>query len=86
MYTLLKQIAKAGIVSEAPPETDESLRVVRQRLDDAILKQFGRSLAFVMFVITNRARVYAEVRQKLARVAGIFAGDQVNVAQNFNGA
>ncbi|MPZ44490.1 MAG: NADH-quinone oxidoreductase subunit NuoB [Betaproteobacteria bacterium] len=45
MYTLLKQIAKVGIVSEAPPEADESLRVVRQRLDDAVLKQFGRSLA-----------------------------------------
>jgi Ni,Fe-hydrogenase III small subunit len=45
MYTLLKQIAKAGIVSEAPPDTDEALRVTRQRLDDAILRQFGRSLA-----------------------------------------
>jgi Ni,Fe-hydrogenase III small subunit len=45
MYTLLKQIAKTGIVSEAPPETDESLCVTRQRLDDAILKRFGRSLA-----------------------------------------
>ena len=45
MYTLLKQIARTGIVSEAPPDTDESLRVLRQRLDDAILKQFGRSLA-----------------------------------------
>jgi len=45
MYSLLKQIAKVGIVSEAPPDTDESLRVTRQRLDEAILKQFGRSLA-----------------------------------------
>jgi Ni,Fe-hydrogenase III small subunit len=45
MYTLLKQIARAGIVSEAPPETDDTLRVTRQRLDDAILRQFGRSLA-----------------------------------------
>jgi Ni,Fe-hydrogenase III small subunit len=45
MYTLLKQVARIGIVSEAPPETDEALRVTRQRLDDAILKQFGRSLA-----------------------------------------
>ena len=45
MYTLLKQIAKTGIVSEAPPESDEALRVTRQRLDSAILKQFGRSLA-----------------------------------------
>jgi Ni,Fe-hydrogenase III small subunit len=45
MYTLLKQIAKAGIVSEAPPDTDETLRVTRQRLDEAILRRFGRSLA-----------------------------------------
>src|SRR5688572_14711968 len=45
MYTLLKQIARVGIVSEAPPETDEALRTTRQRLDDAVLKQFGRSLA-----------------------------------------
>ena len=45
MYTLLKQILKAGIVTEPPPQADESLRVVRQRLDEAILRQFGRSLA-----------------------------------------
>ncbi|MCC6532876.1 MAG: NADH-quinone oxidoreductase subunit NuoB [Burkholderiales bacterium] len=45
MYTLLKQIATVGIVSEPPPEADEALRVTRSRLDDAILKQFGRSLA-----------------------------------------
>ena len=45
MYTLLKQIASAGIVSEEPPASDERLRVTRQRLDDAILRQFGRSLA-----------------------------------------
>src|SRR5690349_20838643 len=45
MYTLLRQIVKAGIVSEAPPDTDEALRVTRQRLDDAILRRFGRSLS-----------------------------------------
>ncbi len=45
MYTLLKQIAKAGIVSEPPPAPDDALRVTRQRLDAAILRQFGRSLA-----------------------------------------
>ena len=45
MYTLLKQIAKTGILTEAPPEADESLRVTHQRLGDAILAQFGRSLA-----------------------------------------
>ncbi len=45
MYTLLKQIVSAGIVSEAPPPVDESLRVIRQRLDAEILARFGRSLA-----------------------------------------
>jgi len=45
VYQLLKQIVKSGIVSEQPPPADESLRVARQRLDDAILKHFGRSLA-----------------------------------------
>lgn len=45
MYQLLKQIVKAGIVTEAPPQPEEALRQMRQRLDVAILKHFGRSLA-----------------------------------------
>jgi Ni,Fe-hydrogenase III small subunit len=45
VYQLLKQIVKSGIVSEPPPPAEESLRVARQRLDAAILKHFGRSLA-----------------------------------------
>lgn len=45
MYTLLKQIVKVGIVTEPAPDTDDSLRVIRQRLDEVILKRFGRSLA-----------------------------------------
>src|SRR5690606_25293991 len=45
MYTLLKHIVKAGIVTEAAPEADEALRAMRQRLDDVILRRFGRSLA-----------------------------------------
>jgi Ni,Fe-hydrogenase III small subunit len=45
VYQLLKQIVKSGIVSELPPPAEESLRVARQRLDAAILKHFGRSLA-----------------------------------------
>src|SRR6266852_344314 len=36
MYQLLKQIAKTGIVTERPPEADESMRQ---------LEHFGRSLA-----------------------------------------
>ena len=35
MYQLLKQIAKTGIVSEPPPQTDEGLRLVEQRLSTA---------------------------------------------------
>jgi Ni,Fe-hydrogenase III small subunit len=45
MYQLLKQVFRVGIVTEPAPEPDEALRATRQRLDAAILKQFGRSLA-----------------------------------------
>ena len=45
MYQLLKQIAKTGIVSEPAPHADESLRVLEQRLQEGVLRHFGRSLA-----------------------------------------
>ena len=45
MYQLLKQIAKTGIVTEPAPQPEEALRAIEQRLSDAILKHFGRSLA-----------------------------------------
>src|SRR5574341_51341 len=45
MYQLLKQIAKTGIVSEPAPGADESLRVLAQRLEETVLRHFGRSLA-----------------------------------------
>ena len=45
MYYLLRQIAKTGIVSEAPPHADEALRQMEQRLGAVILKHFGRALA-----------------------------------------
>jgi Ni,Fe-hydrogenase III small subunit len=45
MYQLLKQIAKTGIVSESPPRADEALRLLEQRVQDAVLRHFGRSLA-----------------------------------------
>jgi len=45
MYQILKQIAKAGIVTEAAPEADEALRQVGQRLQEEVLRHFGRSLA-----------------------------------------
>ena len=45
MYQLLKQIAKTGIVSESPPQPDETLRQIEQQLGEVILKHFGRALA-----------------------------------------
>ncbi len=45
MHQIIKQILKTGIKTEAPPQPDDSLRVEAQRLQDAILKQFGRALA-----------------------------------------
>jgi Ni,Fe-hydrogenase III small subunit len=45
MYQLLKQIAKTGIVTERPRPADESLRLIEQRLHDAVLRHFGRALS-----------------------------------------
>jgi Ni,Fe-hydrogenase III small subunit len=45
MYQLLKQVMKTGIVTEPAPGADESMRVLEQRLQAAVLKHFGRSLA-----------------------------------------
>ena len=45
MYQLLKQIAKTGIVTEAPPPPDAALRELEQQLGDVILRHFGRALA-----------------------------------------
>ena len=45
MYQIIKQILKTGIKTETPPDTDESLRVVQQRLQENILQHFGRALA-----------------------------------------
>ncbi len=45
MYQLLKQIVKAGIVTEPAPPPDEALRSIEQQLGAVILKHFGRSLA-----------------------------------------
>ncbi len=44
MYRILKQIAATGIKTEAPPEADEALRVVRGRLHSGILKYFSGAL------------------------------------------
>ena len=45
MYQLLKQIVSVGIKTEAPPQADEALRVVSQRLKQEILGLFAGSLA-----------------------------------------
>ncbi len=45
MYQIIKQMLRTGIKTEAPPAPDESLRVVQQRLQENILKHFGRALA-----------------------------------------
>jgi Ni,Fe-hydrogenase III small subunit len=45
MYRILQRIVKAGVVSEPAPAEDPGLRVLAARLDEAILKRLGRSLA-----------------------------------------
>jgi len=45
MYQLLKQIARVGIKTEAPPQADAALRVLAQRLREEILGLFAGSLA-----------------------------------------
>jgi Ni,Fe-hydrogenase III small subunit len=45
MYQLLRQIIRAGIKTEAPPQPDEALRVLGQKLQQEILGLFGGSLA-----------------------------------------
>jgi Ni,Fe-hydrogenase III small subunit len=45
MYRLLRQIAITGIKTESPPEPDETLRVVSDRLREDVLKYFDGALA-----------------------------------------
>ena len=44
MYYLLKQIAITGIKTEAPPQVDETLRVVSERLRADVLQYFAGAL------------------------------------------
>jgi Ni,Fe-hydrogenase III small subunit len=44
MYRLLKQIAATGIKTEAPPEPDEALRLVADRLRAEVLDYFAGAL------------------------------------------
>lgn len=45
MLKLLKQITTVGLISEPPPAPDESLRLARDRLADAVLQRFAGALA-----------------------------------------
>lgn len=45
MYQILKQIYKTGIKTETPPQADESMRLIEQRLQQSILDTFGGALA-----------------------------------------
>ncbi len=45
MYQILKQIVKTGIKTETPPQADESMRLIEQRLQQEILEAFGGALA-----------------------------------------
>jgi len=45
MYQILKQIITTGIKTETPPQADESMRLIEQRLQQEILDTFGGALA-----------------------------------------
>jgi Ni,Fe-hydrogenase III small subunit len=44
MYRILKQIARTGVLTEAPPAPDEVLRRTAQRLQESVLKWFAGAL------------------------------------------
>lgn len=44
MFKLLRQIAKAGIRTEAPPVADDALRVISDRLNGETMRLLGRAL------------------------------------------
>jgi Ni,Fe-hydrogenase III small subunit len=45
MYNTIRQILRTGILTESPPEIDETLRVTTQRLQNAVLKRFTGALS-----------------------------------------
>jgi len=45
MYQILKQIIKTGIKTESPPQADEGMRLIEQRLQQEILDVFGGALS-----------------------------------------
>ncbi len=44
MFPMLRQILRAGLISEAPPVADEALRATTERLSEALRNQLGRAL------------------------------------------
>ena len=44
MFKLLKQVARTGIRTEAPPATDDALRTIAERLNAETLRLLGRAL------------------------------------------
>jgi Ni,Fe-hydrogenase III small subunit len=44
MFQILKQIAATGVKTEAPPQADAALRVMRERLRDDVLRYFSGAL------------------------------------------
>ena len=44
MFPMLRQILRAGIISEPAPDADPALRTTQQRLSEAMLRQLGRAL------------------------------------------
>jgi Ni,Fe-hydrogenase III small subunit len=44
MYQILKKIARTGVLTEPAPKPDEGLRVLQQRLEDAVLHCFAGAL------------------------------------------
>ena len=45
MWKIIRQIARTGIRSEAPPDSDESLRLEAERIQRDVLAILGRALA-----------------------------------------
>ncbi|MGH8508890.1 MAG: NADH-quinone oxidoreductase subunit B family protein [Gammaproteobacteria bacterium] len=45
MYRILRDTLRVGIITEAPPASDDCLRNQSQRLEAAAIKRFGHSLA-----------------------------------------
>jgi Ni,Fe-hydrogenase III small subunit len=44
MYRILRQIARTGVLTEAPPQADAAYRLTAQRLQAAVLQRFAGAL------------------------------------------